>query len=69
MAVSRRGFLARASAVTIGGLTLSSKTTNAVPGVAQGLPPYGNSTLPSGVRSRSVANVNGLTVHMMEAGY
>ncbi len=33
------------------------------------LPPYGNSTIPSGIRSRTVANVNGLTVHMLEAGY
>jgi pimeloyl-ACP methyl ester carboxylesterase len=33
------------------------------------LPPYGNGTLPAGIRSRSVANVNGLNVHMLEAGY
>jgi pimeloyl-ACP methyl ester carboxylesterase len=70
MAVSRRRFLARASAVTIGGLAVWSVPTSArAHQGAQGLPPYGNSTLPSGVRSRSVANVNGLTVHMLEAGY
>jgi pimeloyl-ACP methyl ester carboxylesterase len=33
------------------------------------LPLYGNSTIPKGIRSRAVANVNGLTVHMLEAGY
>ena len=33
------------------------------------LPPYGNGTLPPSIRSRSVANVNGLTVHILEAGY
>ena len=33
------------------------------------LPPYGNGTLPSGLRSRHIANLNGLTVHMLEAGY
>jgi pimeloyl-ACP methyl ester carboxylesterase len=33
------------------------------------LPPYGNSTLPPGIRSRTVENVNGLTVHLLEAGY
>jgi pimeloyl-ACP methyl ester carboxylesterase len=33
------------------------------------LPPYGNSTLPAGVRSRSINNVNGLTVHLLEAGF
>jgi pimeloyl-ACP methyl ester carboxylesterase len=34
-----------------------------------GLPPYGNSTLPRGVRCRSINNVNGLSVHLMEAGF
>jgi pimeloyl-ACP methyl ester carboxylesterase len=33
------------------------------------LPPYGNGTLPSGLRGRHIANVNGLTVHILEAGY
>lgn len=33
------------------------------------LPPYGNSTLPPGIRSRSIAGVNGLSVHLLEAGY
>src|SRR5437016_5287047 len=33
------------------------------------LPAYGNGTIPAGIRSRSVANVNGLTVHMLEAGF
>jgi pimeloyl-ACP methyl ester carboxylesterase len=70
MALSRRLFLARASAVTLGGVALSSVATpRAHQDAAQGLPPYGNSTLPSGVRSRSVANVNGLTVHLLDAGY
>ncbi|HEV3415274.1 MAG TPA: alpha/beta fold hydrolase, partial [Pirellulales bacterium] len=33
------------------------------------LPPYGNGTLPPGIRSRTIENVNGLDVHMLEAGY
>jgi hypothetical protein len=33
------------------------------------LPPYGNGTLPMSVRSRYIDNVNGLTVHTLEAGY
>ena len=33
------------------------------------LPPYGNGTIPAGIRSRAVANFNGLTVHMLEAGF
>lgn len=32
------------------------------------LPPYGNGTLPPGIRSRSIAGVNGLSVHLLEAG-
>jgi pimeloyl-ACP methyl ester carboxylesterase len=33
------------------------------------LPPYGNGTIAAGIRSRVVANVNGLSVHMLEAGF
>lgn len=33
------------------------------------LPPYGNGTIPAGIRSRPIAHVNGLTVHILEAGY
>jgi pimeloyl-ACP methyl ester carboxylesterase len=30
---------------------------------------YGQSTIPSGIRSRLLKNINGLTVHMLEAGF
>jgi pimeloyl-ACP methyl ester carboxylesterase len=33
------------------------------------LPPYGNATLPPGVRSRIVNNINGLAIHVLETGY
>src|SRR5438105_15395821 len=33
------------------------------------LPPYGNGTIPAGIRSRVVANVNGLNVHILEVGF
>src|SRR5712691_3089577 len=33
------------------------------------LPSYGNCTLAPGIRSRTVSNVNGMTVHMLEAGF
>jgi len=33
------------------------------------LPAYGNGTIPAGIRSRQIANVNGMTVHILEAGY
>src|ERR1700704_1346314 len=69
--VSRRGFLVTASAAAMGGVTLAQGVAR--PGQAgsdpPNLPPYGNSTIPPGIRSRTVANVNGLTVHILEAGY
>ncbi len=70
-AVSRRDFLATASAAAMGGLTLTKSVARAAQVRADiaSLPPYGNSTIPAGVRSRRVADVNGLTVHMLEAGY
>ncbi len=70
-ALSRRGFLATASAVAMGGMTLAQDRTQqgSVRTDIASLPPYGNATIPPGIRSRRVANVNGLTVHMLEAGY
>jgi len=38
-------------------------------GAAQTLRPYGNGTIPPGIRSRTVASVNGLTVNILEAGF
>jgi hypothetical protein len=29
------------------------------------LPPYGNGTIPAGIRLRHIAGVNGLTVHIL----
>jgi pimeloyl-ACP methyl ester carboxylesterase len=31
--------------------------------------PYGNATLPPAIRSRMVDNINGLTIHILEAGF
>jgi pimeloyl-ACP methyl ester carboxylesterase len=33
------------------------------------LPAYGNGTIPAGIRSRQIANVNGMTVHILDSGY
>ena len=33
------------------------------------LPPLDNSVLPAGIRSRFVDDVNGLRIHILEAGY
>jgi len=61
--VSRRAFLA--TAASVGGLARA-----AIVGTDfSKLPPYGNGAIPSGIRSRQVSNVNGMTVHILEAGY
>src|SRR5262245_14520277 len=68
--LSRRDFVAIASA-TAGGFALppgSARAATVGTDIAN-LPPYGNGTLPPGIRSRPIANVNGLTVHILEAGY
>ncbi|HEY3161297.1 MAG TPA: alpha/beta hydrolase [Vicinamibacterales bacterium] len=68
--VSRRNFLVTASAA-MGGMTLARDVTYAAQAgddIAS-LPPYGGSTIPPGIRSRRIPNVNGLTVHILEAGY
>ena len=69
--LSRRGFLVTASAAAMGGMALAQDGARAGQARADpsSLPPYGNSTIPPGIRSRTVAYVNGLTVHMLEAGY
>src|SRR5258708_6029026 len=69
--LSRRDLLATASAAGLGGLAFAQSPARAaiVRTDIASLPPYGNSTIPAGIRSRSVANGNGLTVHMLEAGY
>src|SRR5262245_63276395 len=67
--LSRREFLTGASA--LGGMAIMSAAASAqITTVApyEKLPPYGNNTLPAGVKARLVPNVNGLTVNMLEAG-
>ena len=69
--LSRRNFVAAVSAAAVGGISLAQGAAHAAivrPDLAS-LPPYGNGTLPPGIRSRAIANVNGLTVQILEAGY
>src|SRR5580658_8902919 len=69
---SRRAFLATATAGGLGGLAILQCTPARAAIVRTDfstLPPYGNGTLPAGIRSRQIANVNGMTVHILEAGY
>src|SRR5438477_4285474 len=69
--LSRREFVAVAAAAAAGGFV--RHPGQARPAIVRTdpstLPPYGNGTIPAGIRSRAVANVNGLTVHMLEAGF
>jgi pimeloyl-ACP methyl ester carboxylesterase len=70
---SRRAFLTTAAA-GLGSLAIPTSTrararAEIVHTDFSTLPPYGNGTLPAGIRSRHIANVNGLTVHILEAGY
>lgn len=37
--------------------------------MTSGPPPYGDGTLPAGIRSRRLPGINGLTVHVLEAGF
>jgi pimeloyl-ACP methyl ester carboxylesterase len=37
--------------------------------IASNLPPYANGTLPPGIRSHVVNNINGLAMHLLEAGF
>jgi pimeloyl-ACP methyl ester carboxylesterase len=66
----RRTFLRTAAG--LGGLAMAQSTSARAAVVRTDfstLPPYGNGTLPAGIRSRQIANVNGMTVHILEAGY
>jgi pimeloyl-ACP methyl ester carboxylesterase len=70
--LSRRTFLARSTAAGLGGFAIAqSRIAHAaiVRTDFSRLPPYGNGTIPAGIRSRQIANVNGMTVHILEAGY
>ena len=66
--LSRRDALAAAA----GGLVLAQSAAARAAIVRTdiaSLPPYGNGTVPAGIRSRAIANVNGLPVHILEAGF
>ncbi len=65
--ISRRGLLGSAAGI---GVWASAPVHAAIVQTDfSKLAPYGNGTLPAGIRSRHIAGVNGLTVHILEAGY
>src|SRR5215831_8863259 len=69
--LSRRTLLRSIAAGAIGNFAIEQSSVRAaiVRTDISKLPPYGNSTLPPGIRSRIVNNINGLAVHILEAGY
>jgi len=68
--------LSRRDLMTVGtvaaaGVTFAATRTQAAivrPNLAA-LPPYGNGTVPAGIRSRVITNANGIDIHILEAGY
>jgi pimeloyl-ACP methyl ester carboxylesterase len=60
--LSRREFVAVSAAAAAGFVRRPTQTVAS-------LPPYGNGTIPAGIRSRNIANVNGLNVHILESGF
>lgn len=69
--LSRRSLLAFVPAAGAGNLIFQQPTARAttVRTDFSSLPPYGNGTLPPGIRSRTVSGIEGLTVHLLEAGF
>ena len=69
--LSRRGLCFGVSAAAISGLAMAQNSTRAaiVQTDVASLPPYGNSTLPPGIRSRIVSNINSLAMNILEAGF
>jgi pimeloyl-ACP methyl ester carboxylesterase len=68
--LSRRTLLAAASGVGALALAGAAPARAAIVNADfRGVPPYGNATLPAGVRARLIPNVNGLTVNILEAGF
>jgi pimeloyl-ACP methyl ester carboxylesterase len=68
--LSRRDFVAMAATAAAGFVHTPSQGQSSIVGTdLSTLPPYGNGTIPAGIRSRAIENVNGLTMHMLEAGF
>jgi pimeloyl-ACP methyl ester carboxylesterase len=68
---SRRRLCFGLSAAAASGFAVVQSATRAaiVRTDVAALPPYANSILPSGIRSRIVPNINGLAMHVLEAGF
>jgi pimeloyl-ACP methyl ester carboxylesterase len=67
--LSRRRFLLCVAATGVPAAAIAPAQSNRAAAQNAGLPPYGNGTLVAGIRARTISNVNGLTVHVLESGY
>jgi pimeloyl-ACP methyl ester carboxylesterase len=67
--LSRRALLAASGAAGLALAHAAPARAAIVSADFRGVPPYGNGTLPTGVRPRLIPNVNGLTVNILEAGF
>ncbi len=65
------GMASLPSAITIGAYLKNTSKAEAQAAVSQGaeMVPYDSKRLPKGIRSRFVEDVNGLRMHVLEAGY
>lgn len=66
---TRRQFM-RLLGITAPSLVMMQRLTAQIPDtIKPGIGPYPDSWLPDGIRSRFVENINGLRIHLLEAGY
>ena len=66
---TRRQFM-RLLGITAPSLFMTQRLTAQIPDtIKPGIGPYPDSWLPDGIRSRFVENINGLRIHLLEAGH
>jgi hypothetical protein len=65
---TRRRFVETAVSLTAVALTMPTRVTGQIVAMRRA-EPYSPSILPAGIRSRFIDNVNGLRVHVLEAGF
>jgi pimeloyl-ACP methyl ester carboxylesterase len=63
---TRRAWLRAAAVAPLGWPAIAGRAVSAQGGAASD---YGSGTLPAGIRSRLIPGVNGITMHVLEAGY
>jgi len=67
--VQRRELFGAVALLAAGSLCLTRAQAAIVRTDIASLPPYGNGTISDGIRSRIIGNVNGLDMHVLEAGF